>query len=181
MGTETPKHGAPSKASPVISGWRQSIWFLRISTSRAAAEKILRRFHRPAAGSIKLINRGIILDFADALIGGVTQIAVAGPARAVPAVAVLCDDAFQSKRAGVFESSAPSPCTSSESCLAPTAPSSRSVSRCRRTESSVFVRSCPSKYKRSKANRTDSVEARLPPRPPSKRCRAPKSESGPAH
>jgi hypothetical protein len=41
MGTEAPKDGAPSKASPVISSWRKSIWFLTISDSRAKPEKIL--------------------------------------------------------------------------------------------------------------------------------------------
>jgi len=44
MGTEAPKDGAPSKASPVISSWRQSIWFLTISDSRAQPEKILAFF-----------------------------------------------------------------------------------------------------------------------------------------
>jgi len=41
MGTEAPKGSASSKASPVISGWQQSIWFLRISDSRARPEKML--------------------------------------------------------------------------------------------------------------------------------------------
>jgi hypothetical protein len=40
MGTEAPKGGAPSKASPRFSGWRQTIWFLGISDSRAPVEKI---------------------------------------------------------------------------------------------------------------------------------------------
>ncbi|WP_275593045.1 hypothetical protein [Rhizobium sp. C104] len=40
MGSEAPKDGASSKASPVISGWRQSIWFLAYLDLRAAVEKI---------------------------------------------------------------------------------------------------------------------------------------------
>jgi hypothetical protein len=36
---ETPKDGAPSKASPSFSGWQQSIWFVTISDSRPPAEK----------------------------------------------------------------------------------------------------------------------------------------------
>jgi len=40
MGTEAPKDGASSKASPDRSGWRQLIWFSRISDSRAMAGKI---------------------------------------------------------------------------------------------------------------------------------------------
>jgi hypothetical protein len=44
MGTEAPKDGASSKASPFISGWQQSIWFLRFSDSRAWPEKILAFF-----------------------------------------------------------------------------------------------------------------------------------------
>jgi hypothetical protein len=35
MGTEAPKDGASSKANPVISGWRLSIWFLEYLDSRA--------------------------------------------------------------------------------------------------------------------------------------------------
>jgi len=44
MGTKAPKDGASSKASPSMSGWRQSIWFLGISDSRAPPEKILAFF-----------------------------------------------------------------------------------------------------------------------------------------
>lgn len=47
MGTEAPKVGAPSKASPVVSGWRQTIWFLEMSVSRVPLEKISTCFQRP--------------------------------------------------------------------------------------------------------------------------------------
>jgi len=54
MGTEAPKVGAPSKASPVVSGWRQSIWFLEMSVSRVPLEKISTWVQRPLARSIQL-------------------------------------------------------------------------------------------------------------------------------
>jgi hypothetical protein len=47
-GCRSAESDAPSKASPVISGWRQSIWFLRISVSRARPEKILALSPLPA-------------------------------------------------------------------------------------------------------------------------------------
>jgi hypothetical protein len=64
--------GAPSKASPSLSGWRQSIWFLRISDSRAAAEKNLLVFG--FCHPLKLPHNGrIILNFAQAFVECVPQ------------------------------------------------------------------------------------------------------------
>ncbi|MDR9805734.1 hypothetical protein [Rhizobium hidalgonense] len=77
MGTEAPKVGAPSKASPVVSGWRQTIWFLEMSVSRVPLEKISTCFQRP------LLNPAAATTIADDSTTGTGASAVVQGAQAV--------------------------------------------------------------------------------------------------